>query len=123
MADKPTLHLTNGSAQRLAQLIATSGLLTNPDELFPVGRFAEDHLCDLATPPVQPGQDGRPQDWVEFNASYKAWSAIELQPIETTVKRRNGLKALLKSACDKGQISGTKSDVRLLSELGLAGDE
>lgn len=123
MADKPTLHLTNGSAQRLAQLIATAGLLTAPTELYLVGAFAEAHLSELPTPPVQPGQDGKPQDWQAFNTEYKAWASVEIDQIETTIKRRDALKALVKSACDKGAISGNRADARLLRELGLAGDE
>ncbi len=123
MADKPILQLNNAAALRLAQLISMGGLLTAPDQLYAIGAFAEDHLTDLAASPLHPDNQAPIADRLAWEKRFIAWGREPIAPIETTIKRRGALKALLKSAADKAQLSGSAGDRTLLKVLELAGDE
>lgn len=123
MTDKPTLALNNAAALRLAQLIATSGLLTAPDAVTSVGNFAEAHLCELKPAPDRPAEEAKPEEWRAWEKGFMTWGREPVAPIETSIRRRDALKALLKSASEKGMLSGQAGDTKLLRIFELGSDD
>ncbi len=116
----PTITLTNAAAARLGQIANTPGLLTSPDDLYRVGAFNEDHLSEIPhapEPPLQPATLAARKAW---EVALKDWAKTEMPPITTTEKRIDAVKALLKSAADKGALGGTSPDRLLLAAFRLA---
>ena len=120
MTDKPTITLTHAAAARLGQIANNPGLLTSPDDIYRVGAFNEDHLSEIPRSPEPPLQSAPMAERQAWEADLKAWAKTEMQPITTTEKRMDAIKALLKSAAEKGALGGTAPDRLLLRVFRLA---
>jgi hypothetical protein len=116
----PTIALTTAAAARLGQIANTPGLLTSPDDLYRVGAFNEDHLSEIPHAPEAPLQTAPKADREAWEAALKAWAKAEFPLITTTEKRIDAIKALLKSAAEKGALGGTAPDRLLLAVFRLA---
>jgi hypothetical protein len=117
-----TFNLTNGAAERLAQLICANGLLTDPAQLSRCNRFWQKHLLDIPEEPTPPaGRD--PAAIKAHNIAFKAWSRTELPISEVSEKTRDALKALVTAAAAKGALSGGAEDGVLLAAVGLGAED
>lgn len=105
-----TINLTNGAAVELAALAAARGLLTKPALIRRVSRFVRDHLRDL------------PEDCKDPSAMAD-WSDKPFIAPEVRERERDAIKALVKSAAEKGALGCTAGAGHLLEVLGLADDE
>jgi len=121
MADKPILNFNNAAAIRIAQLIGTPGLLTVPDKLYLIGAFAEDHLTNLPYPPAKPADGASQTDFQNWERAYLDWGRTMAKPMETTIKRRDAIKDLVKSAIEKGAWSASigERNIQKVLELGV----
>lgn len=104
------LSLTNGATAELANLVQGRGLLTKPALIRRVGKFTKKHLRDL------------PRD-IKDPAEMADWSDEVFLEVEIGEQWRDALKALVKSAAEKGALPGTPGAAHLLEVLGLADDE
>lgn len=104
------LNLTNGATVELATLVQTRGLLTKPALLRRVGKFAKKHLRDLPRECKDSGE-------------FADWSDEVFLEVEIGEQWRDALKALVKSAAEKGGMPGTAGAAHLLEVLGLADEE
>ena len=104
------LALTNGATVELANLVQTRGLLTKPALIRRVGKFAKKHLRDL------------PRECREV-AEMADWSDEQFLEAEIGEQWRDAIKALVKSAAEKGVLPATPGAAHLLEVLGLADDE
>lgn len=123
MTDKPTITLTNAAAARLNQISNTPQLVTGIDDLFRIGGFNEDHLADVPPAPPAPLETA-PRDVIEaWRLAIKAWAKTKLPEITTSQRRIDSIKAMLKTAADKGLLAGSAIDRELLRVFGLAPDD
>jgi hypothetical protein len=115
-------YLTIASAQLLGQIAAQPGLMSGP-KLIRAGLWVEDHLTDLPMPPIQPGRDGQPCDWRDYEQAAKAWGRTMLPPIEISEKDRDAIKALLEAAQGKQMLAASPAAARLLVAFGLGPED
>lgn len=126
MTDKPappTIILTNAAAARLNQLSNTPQLVTGIDDLYRIGGFNEDHLSDVPPGPQAPLETASRDVIDAWRLAIKTWAAAKLPEITTTQRRIDSIKAMLKSAADKGLLAGSATDRQLLRVFGLAPED
>lgn len=121
--DKPTITLTHSAASRLNHISNTPQLVTGVDDLYRIGGFNVDHLSDIPAAPDAP-LDTAPQAVIsEWRKAIAAWGKTKLPEIVTSQRRIDSIKAMLKTAADKGMMTGSSVDRELLRVFGLAPDE
>lgn len=98
------LALTNGATVELANLVQTRGLLTKPALIRRVGKFVKKHLRDL------------PRECRDV-AEMADWSDESFLNIEINDEWRDALRALVKSAAEKGALPCTPGAAHLLEVL------
>jgi hypothetical protein len=123
MTDKPTIILTNAAALRLNQLSNTPQLVTGVDDLYRIGGFNEDHLADIPVAPDAPLATAPHDVIATWRTAIKAWASAKLPVITTSQRRIDSIKAMLKSAAEKGLLAGSATDRQLLRTFGLAPDD
>ena len=102
-----TFALSKSAAVELLTLSTTRGLLTKPVHLRKVSQFMREHLAPLL------------RDKQEFDLDA---AMAEFGTFTINERTRDGLKALLAAAAEKGAMSGNLGTGELLDLFGLAED-
>jgi hypothetical protein len=123
MTDKPTITLTYSAATRLNQISNTPQLVTGVDDLYRIGAFNEDHLAEIPPGPPAPLETAPRETIDAWRSAIKAWAGTKLPEITTSQRRIDSIKAMLKSAAEKGLLAGSATDRQLLRVFGLAPDD
>lgn len=107
-APKHPLTLSQGAANMLAQILATPGYLTKPDDIYRAGGLIEDHLSSIAPAPKHADED-----------AWKAWGDAAAPPIELTERQRATCQEAVRACCAKGGLGAGRHSRALLGALGL----
>lgn len=102
-----TFTLTKSAAVELVNLSTTRGLLTKPVHLRKVSQFMREHLAPLL----------RDKQGFDLDAALAEFGTFTVNE-----RTRDGIKALLSAAAEKGAMSGNLGTDELLDLFGLADD-
>lgn len=111
------ISIPNLSLSIAAQLLASPGLVSTPQDLFRAGQMLDGELGGIEFK-GQRNANGNPANPDEFTA----W-ADDFTEIEITERQRDTLKSYVKAACEKSAIGASKYLLKLMSALGMNPEE